>query len=314
MGQLEDMDSFVRIVEAGSISRAAGQLGVVKSAVSRRLMDLEMRLGVQLLNRTTRQSSLTEAGKNYYNRSVQILADVAENNAVTSNAHVTLQGMLRISAPLSFGLLHLAPAINEFAALHTGLIIHMDFNDRQMDLIEEGYDVAIRIANLKDSSLMARKLAPIRRILCASPDYITNKGMPEKPEDLKNHHILHYANSQSVTWHLTGPDGRDHALTLPGRMIANNGDFLKQAAVGGLGIILSPTFIASPDIAAGKLIPVMAGYHCRHLDAYAVYPQTRHLPQRVRSIIDFLKEKFSGEPGWDVSINKSYDTMLSQEK
>ncbi len=302
MGQLEDMEAFVRIIDAGSISQAANQLGVVKSAISRRLVDLEVRLGVQLLNRTTRKSHLTEAGKQYYDRSVQILADVAEINAITSNTKAALNGTLKISAPLSFGLQHLAAPINEFAALHPNLVIHMDFNDRQIDLIAEGYDVAIRIAELNDSTLMASKLAPIRRTLCASPDYLARMGVPAKPSDLKKHHILQYANAQSVPWQLSGPDGRKHTITLPAKIVANNGDFLKQIAKEGHGIISSPTFIVWQELASGELVTIMDDYPCSALNAYAVYPQTRHLPGRVRLFIDFLKDKFGGEPYWDKGI------------
>ncbi|VAX05894.1 Transcriptional regulator, LysR family [hydrothermal vent metagenome] len=299
MGQLEDMDTFVRIVDAGSISRAADQLGIVKSAISRRLTELEHRLGVQLLTRTTRQSSLTGAGRQYYEKAQEILAHVVELNAATSCAQIALNGILKISAPVSFGLLHMAPAMNEFAALHPDLTIHMDFNDRHINLVEEGYDLAIRIAELKDSRLIAQKIAPVRRLICASPDYLERMGIPEKPEDLKDHHILHYTNTQSTTWHLIDKTGHEHAASLGSKMIANNGDFLKQAAIDGLGLIYSPTFIAWDDIKSGRLVTVMTQYHCRELNAYAVYPQTRHLPQRVRKFIDFIKEKFGSKPYWD---------------
>lgn len=303
MGQLEDMDTFVRIIDAGSISQAANQLGVVKSAVSRRLVDLEVRLGVQLLNRTTRKSSLTEAGRQYYQRAVQILTDVAEINASTSQSKATLSGTFKISAPLSFGLLHLTAAINEFADLHPGLVIHMDFSDRKVDMIEEGYDVAIRIGALEESSLMARKLAPIRRILCASPDYLANRAEPQKPQDLKDHHILHYTQLANPQWHFNGPGGREQSVTLPARMVANNGDFLKSAALSGHGIIQIPTFIVWREIASGALVALMKDYPCPSLNAYAVYPQTRHLPQRVRLFIDFLTGKFGGAPYWDKEIS-----------
>ena len=187
MGQLENMTAFVRIVEAGSISRASEQLGTVKSAVSRRLVELEQELGVQLIQRTTRTSSLTEAGRNYYQRAVQILADVSELNNSSSNKTLELEGQLRIAVPTSFGLLHLAPAINEFAELHPKLIIHLDFSDRKVDLVEEGFDLAIRIAALKDSSLIARRLAPVKIVMCASPDYLKRFGAPKTPGDLKHH-------------------------------------------------------------------------------------------------------------------------------
>ncbi|NOZ67380.1 MAG: LysR family transcriptional regulator [Alphaproteobacteria bacterium] len=299
MGQFEDMDAFVRIVDAGSISRAANQLGVVKSAISRRLTDLETRLGVQLLSRTTRRSSLTEAGHIYYNRAVQILGDVADINASTSNTKAALNGRLKISAPSSFGLLHLSPAINEFAELHPELAIHMDFNDRIVDLVDEGYDLAFRIAELKESSLIALKLAPVRRVICASPDYLARKGNPKKPDDLKKHDILQYALGDNYIWKLTASDGRTQSVNLAARMSANNGDFLKEAAVQGHGIILSPTFIVWKALRAGTLVPLLQDYSVSGLNAYAVYPETRHLPNRVRRLIDFLKQKFNGKPYWD---------------
>jgi len=302
MGQFEDMESFVRIVDAGSISQAARQSGVVKSAMSRRLVDLENRLGVQLLTRTTRKSSLTEAGRLYYDRAVHILSEVAEVNASTSNSKLALTGSLKISAPLSFGLQHLTPVINSFAELHPGLTVHMEFNDRRVDLVAEGYDLAIRIADLKDSSLMARKIAPIRRLLCASPDYLARRGTPQVAGDLKGHDILQYAHSDSATWQFMSPDGRMQSLHLPAKMIANNGDFLKDAAKAGRGIVLSPTFIVWRELRSGTLVPVLNDHHFAGLNAYAVYPQTRYLPHRVRSFIDFLVERFGGEPYWDQEI------------
>ncbi|MEE8433912.1 MAG: LysR family transcriptional regulator [bacterium] len=302
MGQLEDMDTFIRIVEAGGISRAADQLGVAKSAVSRRLVELEKRLGVQLLTRTTRQSSLTESGRGYYQRALQIIADVGELNAVTSNTETVLEGRLRISAPLSFGLQHLAAAINEFAQINRGLTIHLDFSDRQIDLVEEGFDVAVRIAELHDSSLIARKLAPISNILCASPAYLDRVGHPQTPHDLKSHSILHYANDMSSSWKFVGPDGSEISVRLPATLSANNGDYLCEAAVAGLGLARLPTFLVWQKIQTGELVSVMTDYTAPSFSVYAVYPQTRHLSIRVRAFIDFLIDRFKGEPYWDRGV------------
>ncbi len=300
MGQLEDMNTFVRIVEAGSISQAAKRLGVVKSAVSRRLADLEGRLEVQLLNRTTRRTSLTEAGRNYHQGALQILADVRELDAATSNAKVLLEGELKVAVPLSFGLQHLAPVINEFALAHPGLTIHLDFADRQVDLIEEGFDLIIRIAELKDSSHIARRLTPISLVLCASPGYLDSAGSPQSPKDLKSHNCLHYANTLSLSWKFVGPDNRETNVRLPvKKMSANNGDFLCQATVAGLGLAVLPTFVVWRQIENGSLIRVMTDYTVPPLNAYAIYPQTRHLSKRVRTFIDFVIDRFSGEPHWD---------------
>ncbi len=299
MGQLEEINTFVRIIDAGTISRAADQLGIAKSAVSRRLVDLETRLGVQLLNRTTRQSSLTDAGREYYQRSVQILADVNELNAAASDSKTLLTGRISIAAPLSFGLQHLTPIINKFALAHPGVELRLDFSDRPVDLIEERFDVAIRIAKLKDSSYIARKLTPISTVLCASPDYLKRNGTPQIPEDLKNHEILYYSNSPDHSVQIIDPDGKPVNIKLPAKIMANNGDYLRDATVAGLGISFIPTFMAWEEIENGSLVCVMRDYSFPTLTAYAIYPQTRHLSKRVRVFIDMLVDAFREEPFWD---------------
>jgi len=302
MGQFENMMTFTKIVHAGSISRAADQMNIAKSVVSRRLKDLEGRLDVQLMNRTTRKSSLTEAGQSYYQRASQILADLDELNAVTSKAKVLLQGELRIALPLSFGLQHLVPIINEFADLHPDLVMNLDFSDRHIDLVEDGFDVAIRIADLKDSSHIARKLAPIRIILCASPDYLKKHPAPKTPKDLKDHDVLQYISTSGVPWVFSDPKGKKIPVRLSGKMSSNNGDFLKEAALSGQGIARLPTFMAYEDLKSGKLERVLTDYTSPSLNAYALYPQTRHLSARVRAFIDFLTDKFKGVPYWDEGV------------
>lgn len=299
MGQLEDMDAFVRIVEAGGIGRAADQMGIAKSAVSRRLVELEGRLGVQLLTRTTRSASLTEAGQTYYRRALEVLDDVTELNAQTSGAAAALHGVMRIAVPLSFGLAHLTPAVTDFVELHPDLHIHLDFADRQVDLVEDGFDLAIRIANLPDSSLIARKLTPIRHVLCASPDYLARAGRPQTPSELRSHQGLHYAHTPRSTWTFRSPQGRTVNVAAPARLTASNGEFLRDAAIAGLGIVVLPTFLAWRAIAAGALVPILADHAIPDVHAYAVYPQARHVPRRVRAIIDFLADRFGGEPYWD---------------
>jgi len=302
MGQLEDMDAFVRVVEAGGITRAAEQMGVAKSAVSRRLVELEGRLGVQLVQRTTRQSSLTEAGRGYYERALQILADVNELNATTSDTKAQLEGGLKIAVPLSFGLQHLVPAINAFVDAHPKLVIHLDFSYRQVDLVEEGFDLAIRIAELQDSTLIARRIAPIRFALCASRAYLESNGPPTMPQDLKDHDALQYALLSGSSWKFISPQGRQVTAPIRVRMRANNGEFLRDAAVDGQGIARLPTFIVWREIECGELVPLMTDHAIEPLNAYAIYPQTRHLSQRVRALIDFLVKRFEGEPYWDRSI------------
>ncbi len=302
MGQLEDMSMFVRIVEAGTISLAANQMGIAKSAVSRRLAGLENRVNAQLLNRTTRKSSLTEAGKSYYQRARQILADVGELNTETSISEASLVGDLKIAVPYSFGLLHLTPVITEFADMHPGLNIQLDFADRQVDLVEESIDVAIRIAELRDSSHIARKLAPINFVLCASPDYIARVGYPQQPDDLLSHENLGYVGTSASAPKFVDQQGNVISIRLPVKISANNGDYLCAAAVAGLGIAHLPTFIAWREFEKGSLVQVMSSYSLPSINAYVVYPQTRHLSRRVRTFIDFMIEKFSAEPYWDACL------------
>ena len=299
MGKLEDMETFVRIVEAGSISRAAEQMEIAKSAVSRRLIELETRLNAQLIKRTTRKSTLTEAGKSFYAKAGQILADVNELHSSTSDEMGELQGGIKIALPYSFGLLHMAPLLNEFASMHPQLDLHLKFSDHQTDLLAENVDVAIRIANLESSSHIARKLTVINFALCASPQYLKTNGTPLTPQDLKTHDNLNYDNTVGSLRKIIDPNGREIGVRLPVKMSADNGDFLCQAAIAGLGITVLPTFIASEAIKSGKLVCLLEDYKLPSLNAYAIYPQTRHLSRRVRALIEFLVKNFNGAPNWD---------------
>lgn len=303
MNQFEELNSFVCVVvDRGSFTDAAYQLGVVKSAVSKKVSELENRLGVKLLNRTTRRLSLTESGKLFYDRTKQILADLSEAESSISSEYAALQGTLKVAAPLSFGLAHLAPAINEFLAENTGLKLDVDLNDRQIDVINEGFDVAIRIGKLQDSSLMARKLAPIKLLLCASPTYLNIWGEPKTPDDLLTHEGLAYMNI-GKNWHFTDSNGKDYSVPVPIRLRANNGNMLLSAAIESLGLILTPSFIAYEALQQKKLVRIMQDYEPEDIHAYALYPQTRFVSHRVRKFIDFLSERFSGEPYWDKGFN-----------
>lgn len=299
MSQLEEMRNFVRIVESGSISKAAEQLGIAKSGVSRRLVELEKRLGTLLLNRTTRRSSLTETGRTYYEGAVKLLGDVSELDAMAADSDASLSGTLRVAVPLSFGLCHLSPAIDEFFRAHPDLVINIDFSDRHIDLLEQGVDLAIRIADLGDSSLQARKICPIRLLLCASPAYFERYGIPKTPAELAGHRILQYDIGGSSQLRLLDTQGVEHLVPVNAPLIANNGDFLKDMAVAGHGIILTPSFIAWQAIAAGELVTVLDAYSPPQLNAYAVYPQTRYLSRRARILIDFLVARFGDNPYWD---------------
>jgi DNA-binding transcriptional LysR family regulator len=306
MDRFESMDNFIRVVEAGSITGAADRLGVAKSAVSRRLKELEGHLGVELFHRTTRRMNLTETGRAFYHQSVRILDDVLEAELSTSKAHGTLKGSLKVALPSSFGLLHMGPAIQEFLKEHPQIEFDLDFNDREVDLIQEGFDLAIRIAKLPDSSLIARRLAPIRTVLCASPEYLERMGTPQTPDELINHQCLVYSLIHDFEhWHLT--DNKDELFKVKIRpnMKATSGEFLGGAAVEGQGIVFTPTFIVYKEIERGALVPILKDYKLAKIDAYAIYPQTRHLSKRVRAFVDFLVKRFEGTPYWDLCLQKS---------
>lgn len=299
MGQLEDMVVFVRIVEAGGIGKAADQLGMAKSGISRRLVKLETRLGAPLITRTTRSSSLTDIGREYYERAVKLIGDVSELDTLAMNEGTSLEGSLRLAVPLSFGLAHLAPVIDIFAREHPDLTINLDFSDHQVDLIEQGVDLAIRIADLKDSSLHARRICPIRLRLCASPDYLEKHGKPQTPGDLKTHQVLGYKSGSGQTIRLSDSQGNEQLVHASARMAANNGDFLHDMATSGHGIAVLPTFIVWQSLAKGNLVPVLESYTLPALDAWAVYPQTRYLSQRARRFIDFMVDRFGDTPYWE---------------
>ncbi|HEB81453.1 MAG TPA: LysR family transcriptional regulator [Gammaproteobacteria bacterium] len=300
MNRLENMETFVRVVEAGSISAAAERLGVAKSAVSRRLKELETHLGVELFHRTTRRMNLTDTGRSFYQQCLRLLDDVLEAELAASQAHATLAGRLKVAMPSSFGLMHMSSAINDFLKANPSIEFDLDFNDREVDLIQEGFDLAIRIGRLPDSSLIARRLAPIRLILCASPGYLEKHGTPQTPQELTAHDCLVYSLNQDPDhWLLPDNKGNGQRIKIRPRLRASTGEFLRDAAVADRGIILLPSFIAYREIEQGSLQPILCDYQPENLDAFAIYPPTRHLSQRVRAFVDFLAERFAGVPYWD---------------
>ncbi len=305
MDRFAEMNLFVHVVEAGSISGAAERLEVAKSAVSRRLAELESRLGVTLLHRTTRRLSLTDSGRAYLQRAQRILADLDEAERAVGSAHAAVRGRLKVALPLSFGLLHLTPLILEFGTLHPGVEFDLDFNDRQIDLMQEGFDLAIRIANLPDSSLIARRLAPVRHLVCASPDYLARHGTPLTIDDLRTHVCLVYSNlAQPGLWRYRTPDGRAGSVQVRVAQRANSGDHLLRAALAGHGLFMAPTFYLGEALRDGTLVPVLSDHTWPALNAYAVYPPTRHLSSRVRTFIDFVAARLAGEPAWEVAGTK----------
>ena len=300
MHKFEDLQAFVAVVEAGTFTAAAERLNLAKSAVSRRVSALEERLGVQLLRRTTRVLNLTDTGQSFYEHGARILADLDEAEAAVQQEHGELRGTLRVALPLSFGVRHMCKPIAAFSHRHPHLKFDLDLNDRRIDLVEEGIDVAIRIAHLADSSLIARKLFDMRSVVAASPVYLKTHGAPNSPEELRDHDCLIYSNlSDPERWRWTDADGKQRAVHVRATMRASSGDFLTNAAAHGLGIIIQPTFLAAEAIRHGNLVPILTDFTWPVTPAYAVYPPTRHLSYRVRAFIDFLVERFSGEPQWD---------------
>lgn len=300
MNEFSQIKTFITLVENQSLSKAAEKMGIAISAVSRRLKELESNLGVQLIQRTTRKMHLTEAGEKFYQRCRRLLDELEEAKQEASNSATALSGTLKIATPLSFGVAHLSPAIAAFMHLHPQIKIDLNMSDRRRDLVEEGLDLAIRIGTLEDSSLMARKLASVRHAVCASPDFLNRYGRPETPEDLSKLPALCYGNlDQPDTWHYRDKDNIPASVKVPMRMRATNGDALVEAAVAGLGILCEPSFIVHGAVERGVLIPVLRDYQWYAMNIYAVYPQTRHVPARVRAFIDFLVSHFGDTPYWE---------------
>lgn len=291
MNQIEDMQIFVTTVDTQSFTAAADRLGLSKQFVSRRVMALEERLGARLLVRTTRRLSITDTGRAYYERAVKILQDVDEAEQLVANQNAEPRGTLRLTAPMSFGTMHLGPAIARFMANCPEVTIELDLSDRFVDVVGEGYDMAVRIGQLGDSTLVARAIAPTQLLLCASPAYLAQHGTPAAPAELKQHQCLLYGHSRSVDWPLTE---RGRAITLPvsGRLRANNGELARDAAVAGLGIALLPTFIIGEALRSGALVTVLDAYAPPPLTIYAVYPQHRQQSRTVKVFTDFLRTTF----------------------
>lgn len=312
MNELEEIRSFVHLVDAGSATRAAELRGLATSAISRRMKDLETRLGVQLVKRTTRTMSLTDEGRLFYDRCVRLLAELAEAEAEVTQQNTHLSGKLKVAAPLSFGVKHFAPSIAEFMQLHPDIDVELDLSDRRVDLVEEGFDLAIRIGELADSSLMARKVASCRHVVCASPEYFSKYGLPERPVDLEGMHGLCYANLPNPTlWQYRDNDGNKSAVKVKPRLLATNGDALKEAAIAGVGVLCEPSFIVHRAIDEGKLYPVLIDYRWYNMGIYAVYPSTRHLSVRVRTLIDFLSKLFGEKPYWETCLDRSMSNTRS---
>ncbi len=292
---LVDVIAFVRVVETGSFARAAERMALSKPVLSRRVARLEQQLGARLLTRTSRGAQPTEIGREYHARASNVLAELEAAREVVAQAVTHVAGPIRLSAPLSFGILHLNPVLAEFARDHPQVELDVEYEDRAVDLTGGGYDLAIRIGNLPDSSLIARRIAPVRKVAVASPSYLDRMGRPASPSDLSGHDVLLYGPEQ---WRFRTPAGWE---TVRGRVRArgNNGEFLRELAAGGLGICILPSFLASPAIASGAVEVVLRDFPLEEAGLHVVMPPGRASTARVRALVDRLAEKFGPEPDWD---------------
>lgn len=300
MDSLTDIAVFVQVVDAQSFTAAADKLGLSKSVVSKYVTRLEDRLGARLLNRTTRRLSLTEVGRVFYERSQQGLHEIEEAEAEVSRLQSAPRGILRINSPMSFGILHIAPALPDFLAHYPDLSVDMNLDDRRVDLVEEGFDLAIRIGELPDSSLVARRLGPCRHVVCGAPGYFKRHGLPRTPEDLRDHNAITFKYQDSPReWHFASPKGGVIRIPVSGSIQMNNSLGLREALLHEAGVTLTPTFVVGDDIKAGRLQAVLPDYKALEVSIYAVYPQRRHQSPKVRAFVDFIGNRISDSPYWE---------------
>ncbi|SDG84641.1 MULTISPECIES: LysR family transcriptional regulator [unclassified Duganella] len=300
MDRLRALEVFVEVVKRDGFARAAEALDTSPANVTRYISDLESHLQTRLLNRSSRKMSLTSSGEALFERAKSILDDVAEAEAIVSSAALQPHGVLRVNAPLSFGVLHLAPLWARFMQLYPEVQLDVSLNDRVVDIVEEGYDMAVRISRAGSASNVARKLATSHNVLCASPEYIQQRGMPRTPAELLQHDGIGYSYAVNADeWQMLDAGGQQHTVKMPCVMHTNNGDTARAAALGGLGIIWQPTFLIGADLRAGRLQRVLPDYQLPDMDVLAVYPSRRHLSAKVRVMIDFLVRELAGTPPWD---------------
>ncbi|WP_342118723.1 LysR family transcriptional regulator [Pseudoduganella sp. OTU4001] len=297
MDQLAALRALRRVVEMGSFTAAADALGISHTIVSRQVRQLEEHLGVQLLNRTTRRFALTDAGRDYYEAARQVLdtLDDADRNVGRHQAEPT--GTLRINAPMAFGTIEVAQWLPGFLARYPSLQVDLVCNDRMVDLIEDGFDVALRLAReLPDSTLVARRLATSKVVLAASPAYLRQHDAPATPSDLVQHNCLVYTGAARPNeWTLTGPDGAEQTVAVRGTLQANTNIALRAAAVAGVGIANAAAFILREELASGALMEVLPGYTAKPRELYALYPQNRHLSPKVRAFVDYAAAMYKEE-------------------
>ena len=292
MDRLAGMRVFTQVVDSGSFAKAANHLGLSTSAASRQISDLETHLQTRLLNRTTRRVSLTESGRAFYGRAVELLADLEEAEREASSAAAVPRGTIRLTAAVTLGVRHLAPLISAFLARHPGVAFDVSLSDRIVDLVEEGFDLGVRVGAVGAESLAARRLGETRLLVCASTGYLAAHGTPQVPEDLAGHNCFTYEYvSPREHWRFRDPAGRERAVRVKGSLHSNNGELHAEAAAGGVGIALEPDMILMPYVRAGRLVPLLGEFLPPPMPIYAVYASRKHLSAKVRLFVDFLVER-----------------------
>lgn len=297
MDKIDGMQAFVSVARLGSFTAAADRLALSPQLVSKYVSQLESQLNTRLLNRTTRKVHLTEAGERYFQRAQQLLIDIEEMETQLTDMQTEARGQLRISAPVSFSTQHLAPLLHDFRRANPGVTIELQLNDRKVDIVDEGFDVALRIGRLKSSSMIAKKIAPVRLVMTASPEYLKQYGQPTTPEELKGHRYLRYSYLESDS-SLPHDEWLRQGERQP-VLVCNNGDILTQAAIAGDGIALQPTFICGEALASGTLVQLMPEYEPEPMGLYAVYVHRQLMASKVRAFIDFIDGYFGAPPYWD---------------
>ncbi|MBO6814209.1 MAG: LysR family transcriptional regulator [Rhizobiaceae bacterium] len=314
MNRFDDLEVFAKIVSEGSMSGAAREMGLSPAVISKRMQRLEQRLGTRLLNRTTRQISLTEAGEGFYERIIAVLAGLEEAEGFVARRSSDARGLLKISAPTSFGRMHIAPHLAKFLRANPELTINLDLSDEYVDIVSSGIDLAIRIGELRDSTLVARKLAPVRRVLCATPRYLEKAGMPEQLSDLDNHALI--APHNQGPWKLEGDEGA--IIYRPeSTLLTNSSEVVRETVISGMGIALRSTWDVGAELESGHLVRVLPSYSAtRGLGIYAVYPSRTFLPAKVRLFIDYLSELFGPKPYWEKGFHdplaKTREQMIAE--
>jgi DNA-binding transcriptional LysR family regulator len=302
LDRLQSLAVFTKVVEQGSFARAAQRLDLSTSAVSRHVADLEAHLNVRLLNRTTRKLSLTESGQAFHERAVQLLSDLEEAEAAVTASALAPRGTLKLTCAITFGERHIAPAIAAFAEKHPQLRFDVELSDRMVDLVEEGFDLGIRIGASSSQALIARRIGQTQLVCCAAPAYLARHGTPQVPQDLAKHRCLTYSYlSIREVWRFRDAAGAEQTVRIAGPVNANNGRFLAALAASGMAISLEPDFIVGDELRSGRLVEVLPGFRPPAASIHAVYPSRRHLSAKVRAFVDFIAARFASEAPWSIA-------------